>query len=62
MNSIKRILAQEQRYKRDHDRYMRQREARLRKRYDAYHADIDASRSYYRDYRIKRIMDEIQRI
>lgn len=58
----KKNLSKERRRKLDHDRYMRQREERLRRRYEVYHADIEASRQYHRDYRRKRIMDEIQRI
>lgn len=56
------IIARERRRKLDHDRYMRQRELRLKKRYDEYHADIEVSREYYRNYRKKRAMAEIQRI
>lgn len=49
----KRTLAQGRRRKLDHDRYMRQREERLRKRHEIYHADVEASREYYRNYRKK---------
>lgn len=46
----------------DHNRYMRQRDERLRKSHDIYHADIDASREYYRNYRKKRIEKELEKL
>lgn len=60
--TVRSILAQERRRKLDHDRYMRQRKERLKRRYEAYHADVEKSREYYRNYRKKRIYDEIKRI
>lgn len=46
----------------DHKRYMQQREARLEKRYEQYHSDIEASREYYRNYRKKRIAHELRQM
>lgn len=60
--TVRSILAQEHRRKLDHDRYMRQREERLQRRYEAYNADIEESREYYRNYRKKRIYDEMRRL
>lgn len=62
MDRNEKTPAQEQRRKLDHDRYMRQRKERLQRRHDIYHADIDASREYYRNYRKKRTEDEIRRL
>ena len=55
-DDLKKILTRERRRKLDHERYMRQRDERLRKRYERYHADVEASREYYRNYRKKRLI------
>lgn len=46
----------------DHDRYMVQRESRLKKRYEQYHYGIDKSREYYRNYRKNRIKIELEKL
>lgn len=62
MDRTESSLASERRRKLDHDRYMRQRKEHLQRRYEVYHADVDASREYYRNYRKKRTDDEIRRL
>lgn len=50
----------ERRKRLDHERYMRQRDERLKKRREQYHADIEKSRAYARGWYMKKRMSYLE--